>query len=129
MSSYYSSNMIGFLISRPGKGAHGWETWDAELPLDTEHREAIRLGLIKSAGRVINKRNGGAHRPFRLTEEGLSFRDEAIEAKRKDGETGPTLADPRPEPEEETNRDGIIAIVVFGCLATVTWLLVTWMRS
>lgn len=76
MSSYYSSNLYAFLLSLPTE-----EPWLAEMPLDDMHREAIRLGLIRSSGRSPDAHiRGPRRRPYKLTKEGVELQKYAIEA-------------------------------------------------
>lgn len=139
MPSLYTNNMIGFLASRPGRDEtdqrERGETWEADLPLDEVHREAMRLGLIESAGRATRSDTADrGSRPFRLTEDGLQLRESALEAKRKPGEEGPLLVEytrgaVREKAEEPSNRDGLLAVTLFGALAFITAAFLYWWHS
>lgn len=127
MPSHYSNILIGFLATRPGpdprrKNLKGL-TWETPLPMDDIHREAIRLGLIESAGAPVRPEGGGTvHRPFRLTTAGLELRQGALDAKRREGDEGPTLAEWDGHDKSEvrskkpTNADGFIGLLLFAAL-------------
>jgi hypothetical protein len=131
MPSMYTNNILGFLASRPEDGR-----WESELPIDDVHREAIRLGLIRSAGpaSLRGKTHGGV-RPFELTEDGEEMRQEAMEAFRT-SEDELSIFDEDPPDEsgvvklddEPVNRDGLLAALVFGVITLVASLAIWWSR-